>query len=97
MAKRKKKQTFRGEKVLLLLIGLLFIANVFGSSFSMALISKTNFEVESMRKKVSKQENINESLQMKINELASFDNVETVASTYGLGYNNSNIRTITED
>ena len=33
---------------------------------------------------------------MKISELASFDNVEAVATTYGLEYNNSNVRTINE-
>lgn len=33
---------------------------------------------------------------MKISELASFDNVEGIASLYGLEYNNSNVRTINE-
>lgn len=93
---RRKSRLFKGEKVLLLLIGLLIVGNVLGTSFSMALISKTNIEVESMRKKISKQQDLNQSLQMKINELASLDNVEAVATTLGLEYNNSNIRTITE-
>ena len=88
---RKKKRFLKGEKLLYLLIGLLIFGNVFGSSFSMALLSKTNIEVESMKKKISKQEDLNESLEMKINELASLDNVEAVASTLGLEYNNSNI------
>ena len=34
---------------------------------------------------------------MKINELASLDNIETVATNYGLEYNNNNIRVIEED
>ena len=89
-----KRQLFRGEKTLRLLIGLLIIGNIFGGSISMAFISKTNFEVESIKKKIAKQENINASLEMKINELASLDNVESVATNYGLGYNNNNIRTI---
>ena len=49
-----------------------------------------------MKKKISKQENINQSLEMKINELASLDNVQGVATTYGLEYNNSNIRVVGE-
>jgi len=93
---RKKKRFLKGEKLLYLLIGLLIFGNVFGSSFSMALLSKTNIEVESMKKKISKQEDLNESLEMKINELASLDNVEAVASTLGLEYNNSNIVVVNE-
>ena len=95
MAKRKSR-LFKGEKILIFLIGLLIVGNILGTSFSMALISKTNIEVESIKKKITKQENMNQSLQMKINELASLDNVEAVATTLGLEYNNSNIRTISE-
>ncbi len=92
----KKRKMLRGEKILHLLIGLLIIGNVFGQSFSMALLSKTNIEVESMKQKISKQQDLNQSLEMKINELASFNNVEAVASNYGLEYNNNNIRVINE-
>ena len=94
--KKKKSNSFRGEKTLRVLIALLVLGNVLGTSFSMALISKTNIEVESIKKKIAKQENINESLEMKISELASLDNVETVATTLGLEYNNNNVRTINE-
>ena len=97
MIKNKRKNLFRGERTLRLLITLLIIGNVFGGSLSMAFISKTNFEVESIKEKISKQENINASLEMKINELASLDNVEAVATTYGLGYNNSNIRRVSSE
>lgn len=96
MAKKKKVKLLKGEKTLVLLSVLLILANIFGTSFSMALLSKTNIEVESMRRKIDKQAMLNQSLEMKINELASLDNVETVATTYGLEYNNSNIRTINE-
>jgi cell division protein FtsL len=96
MARKKNDKMLRGEKLLYLLIGFLVLGNIFGTSFSSALLSKTNIEVESIRKKIDKQENINQSLEMKISELASFDNVEAVATTYGLEYNNSNVRTINE-
>lgn len=91
-----KKRRVKGEKILIVLITLLVIGNVFGPSFSMALLSQTNFEVEDLKKEISRQESKNESLEMKINELASLDNVESVATTYGLEYNNSNIRVVTE-
>ena len=96
MAKKKKVKLLKGEKTLVVLSVLLILANIFGTSFSMALLSKTNIEVESMRRKIDKQAMLNQILEMKINELASLDNVETVATTYGLEYNNSNIRTINE-
>ncbi len=96
MARKKNVKMLRGEKLLYLLIGFLVLGNIFGTSFSAALLSKTNIEVESIRKKIDKQENLNQSLEMKISELASFDNVEAVATTYGLEYNNSNVRTINE-
>lgn len=91
MIKKKKTKLLKGEKILYLLISFLILGNIFGTSFSMALLSKTNIEVESMKKKISKQANLNQSLEMKINELASLENVETVADAHGLGYNNNNI------
>lgn len=94
--KKNKLHLLKGERTLIVLIGLLIIGNVLGSSFSMALLSKTNIELESMKSKINKQESVNESLKMKINELASLDNVEEVATLYGLEYNNDNVRIITE-
>ena len=96
MAKKKKKAILKGEKILYLLIGFLVLGNIFGQSFSMALLSKTNIEVESIKKKISKQESLNQSLEMKINELASLENVEAVATTHGLEYNNNNIVVVGE-
>ena len=96
MARKKNKKLLKGERVLRTFILLLIVGNIFGTSFSMALLSKTNIEVESIRKKISKQESLNQSLEMKISELASFDNVEVIASLYVLEYNNGNVRTINE-
>ncbi len=59
-----------------------------------ALISNINFEVEELKNKVSKQEKTNESLNMKINELASLENIQEVAKEYGLEYNNDNIKIV---
>lgn len=51
MARKKNKKLLKGERVLRTCILLLIIGNIFGTSFSMALLSKTNIEVESIRKK----------------------------------------------
>lgn len=94
--KQKKVYLLKGEKFLYFMIGLLIIGNFAGQAFSSVMLSKTNIEVESIRSKIKKQENLNESLTMKINELSSLDKVESVATLYGLGYNNNNIRIISE-
>lgn len=96
MATKKQVIFVKGEKVLYFLIGFLVVANVLGQAFSMALLSKTNIEVESIKLKINNQISMNESLEMKINELASLDNIRNVAYSYGLEYNNDNIRIIEE-
>ncbi len=92
----KRTNLLRGEKLLYFLIFLLVVFNFLGQAFSMAYLSKTNIELESIKSKINKQESINESLSMKINELASLDNVEEVATLFGLEYNNNNVKIISE-
>lgn len=87
----KKQKKLRLDRVLIM-FNLFLLVVFFGSTaFSKAWLSKVNIDLESTRKKVTEQEKINESLNMKINELASIDNIQSVATTYGLEYNNNNI------
>ena len=95
MAKKKIKRA-KGERLLYGILLFLVIAFPLSEVFSKAMLSKTNIEVESIRKKVDTQEQLNESLSMKINELASLDKIQKVASEQGLEYNNDNIKTVTE-
>lgn len=95
MAKKKIKRA-KGEKLLYGILLFLVIAFPLSEVFSKAMLSKTNIEVESVRKKVNTQEQMNESLSMKINELASLDKIQKVATEQGLEYNNDNIKTVTE-
>lgn len=90
----KKKKQFRCDKLLCYVIVFFMIAGLLNVTLSKAYLSKSNIELESIRKKVNTQEKMNESLSMKINELASIDNIQKVATTYGLEYNNSNIITL---
>ena len=62
--------------------------------FSKATLSKVNYDVERAKKDISIQEKKNESLTMKINELASLEKIQEVAKEQGLSYNNNNIRTV---
>ena len=48
-------------------------------------------EVERLKKNVTKQEKVNESLTMKVNELISLENMQLVAAQEGLEYNNNNV------
>ena len=47
-----------------------------------------------MKKSISAQEKTNEGLEMKINELASLDNIREAIKKEGLTYNNENIKNI---
>ena len=51
-------------------------------------------ELQKMNSEVEKQEDTNQSLAMKINEMASLENIQTISKNLGLSYNNENIKTI---
>ena len=61
------------------------------SFFAKISLSSLNVEVERLNNKVKEQNKTNQSLVMKINELASLENIQEVANSEGLAYNNGNI------
>ena len=90
MARGKKHRT-KFEKTMITLT-ITTICCVFVSVFFFkAQLSSINIEVEKLKKTVSKEEKINESLTMKVNELVSLENMQLVAANNGLEYNNNNI------
>ena len=95
MATKRRVIRLKGERFLVFSIVVLFVLNFVGPAFSMAMLSKTNYEVEKVKNKIQKQQNLNESLSMKINELSSLNNIENVAQLYGLEFNDNNIKIIT--
>lgn len=97
MKKNKMGQKFkivRGEKLLYCLLFLLVVAVPISNVFTKALLSESNIEVEQLRNKISTQENLNESLSMQIDELASLDKIQEVAKEAGLTYNYDNIKVV---
>lgn len=95
--KGKKFRIVRGEK---LLYGLLFLLVVFvpiSNVFTKALLSESNIEVEQLKNKIATQENLNESLSMQINELASLDKIQEVAKESGLSYNYDNLKIVNDN
>lgn len=89
--KGKKIKFLKGEKIFVFLIILFGTSAPVVTVSSKSILSRSNIELERVKKKVEKQENINESLEMQVNELASLSNIQDIAEFYGLSYNNDNI------
>lgn len=92
MKKNSKSIRFlKGERIFIFLIILVSAFAPILTVSSKAILSRSNIDLERTKKKVEKQENINDSLEMQVNELASLSNIQDVAKSYGLSYNNDNI------
>ena len=85
------------ERLIYTLAIFLLVISPVSIVFSKATLASVNYQVEKQKQKIEKQEKTNESLSMTINELASLTKIQEVAEMEGLSYNNSNIKTVTED
>lgn len=95
MKKTKKKlKITKFEKLVYTFTILLLLSFPFISVFSKSMLAKVNYEVEEIKEQTDKQAKLNENLHMTINELASLDNLETVAKNMGLSYNYSSVKTV---
>ena len=75
--------------------GAILLLFLWGVSFFMKnSLASINIEVERLSRDIKEQKEVNQSLTMKINELASLENVNIVANQVGLAYNNDNIRLV---
>ena len=78
-----------------MVFGAILLLFLWGISFFMKnSLASINIEVERLSRDIKEQKEVNQSLTMKINELASLENVNVVANQVGLAYNNDNIRLI---
>lgn len=92
MKKTRKRVKLCGvDRLMIMLIALLIVFTPVLVVYSKSTLSESNIELERIKRKVEKQESINESVAMKINELASLSNIQDVAKEHGLDYNNDNI------
>lgn len=94
MQKTKKVKMFKGEKMIWLAILIMLLVVPITSVYTKAMLSESNIEVERLRNNIEKQQSVNESLNMKISELASLDKIQEVANAIGLHYNNDNIKVV---
>lgn len=92
MKKTRKRVKLCGiDRLMIMVIALLIVFTPVLVVYSKSTLSESNIELERIKRKVEKQESINESVVMKINELASLSNIQDVAKEHGLDYNNDNI------
>lgn len=82
------------ERLFYTFVVFLIVALPFTVVFLQATLSSVNVQVERVKKEIRTQEKKNESLSMKINELASLDKIIEVAHEQGLSYNNDNIKSV---
>lgn len=92
--RRKKKVFTKLERFLYKSSFAIMFFLVLGIVFTSASVSKLNIELQEMSMEVEAQEDTNQSLAMKINEMASLENIQIISKNLGLAYNNENIKTI---
>ena len=92
MKKTRKKVKVRViDRLITAFIIILIVSSPIIVVYSKSVLSKSNIELERMKSKIEKQETMNESISMKINEIASLSNIQDIAKEYGLTYQNDNI------
>ena len=96
MRKKKKKGLTKLERFICKSSIFMITVLLVGIVFTSATVSKMNIELQKMNKKVESQEDTNESLAMKINEMVSLNKIREVSNELGLSYNNKNIKTVLE-
>ena len=92
MKKTRKRVKIRFiDRLITTLIVILVVSSPIVVVYSKSVLSKSNIELERMKSKIEKQETMNESISMKINEIASLSNIQDIDKDYELTYQNDNI------
>lgn len=96
MKKSKKKQVFfcKFERFMYKICIVMIIGLIVGIICSETSLAQVNLEVQKMDKEVEDQKKKQESLEMKIDEMTSLENIKEVSAEYGLTYHSDNIKTI---
>ena len=94
MVKKKKKVFTTFERFLYKSFVTLTVVLILFIVVGQISLAEINLEVQKLEKEVSDKKEVNQSLVMKINEMASLGNIQSVSSEMGSAYNNENIKTI---
>ena len=90
----KEKKNIKRDKRLFILIVLVLVFSPLLQVITRAKLSEINIDVEKIKTNIEKQEKLNESINVQINELASLDKIREIADKNGLSYKNNNITSI---
>ena len=91
---KKQKLLSKFERIMYRLCILIIIYLIVGIVCCETNKAKKNLEIQKLEKDVEKQKKRNESLNMKIDEMTSLDNIKEISEQYGLSYHSENIKTI---
>ncbi len=94
--KVRKARFTKGERLLYISAVVCLIATVIVKVFCGASVGYLSMRVEKLKFDISEQEKKIESLNMQVNELTSFTEVQEVVKNMGLSYNNQNVIMINE-
>lgn len=89
-----KKKLTKFEKFMFTITFILIVLSPVMSVFAKSELSKVNYEVEETKEKISTQSKTNESLEMKINELVSLENLQKLAKELGLSYTSGSVKVV---
>ena len=76
------------------LFALVIILLIVGIVCSETSLAQMNLDIQKLDSEVEKQRKRIESLNMKIDEMTSLDNIKEISERYGLSYHSENIKTI---
>ena len=97
MTKKKNiNKRMRKEKLLYRFFVITTIFLVLGIIYSRAMLGKINLEIQELSSEIKEENDDNQSLAMKINEMVSLDKIRQVSNEQGLTYNNNNIKSVLE-
>lgn len=86
-----KLRLTKGEKLLYTTGAICMVLAIFLRVFSSASICDLKIDIEEVSYKIKNQEKTNQSYIMQVNELTSYENLNSVLKDMGLAYNNENI------
>ncbi len=91
----KKRRIFsKLERFMYQLCIFLILLLIIGIVCSETTLAQINLDIQKAGSEVEKQRKRIESLEMKIDEMTSLDNIKEVSEQYGLTYHSENIKTI---
>lgn len=94
--KVRKMKITKGEKLLYITAFFCLVSTMVLKIFGGASVGHLSMSVEKLKYDISEQEKKIESLNMQVNELTAFTEVQDVVKNMGLSYNNQNVIIINE-